>query len=557
MEKIWLKSYPQGIPAEIDPDANPSIVGMLEESCQQFHDRPAFYNLGVTITYGQLDQYTRAFAAYLQQALQLQQGDRIAIMLPNVLQYPIAMFGALRAGLIVVNVNPLYTPDELVFQLQDSGAETILVLENFAHTVEKVLQRVTMKNVIVCRIGDFSLLPKSWLIQFVLKYVQKKIPAWHIPQVISFKKMLKQGARAQFQTVTVALKDIAFLQYTGGTTGLAKGAILTHRNIMANIAQAKAWIGSKMVMGEEIIITALPLYHIFSLLVDCLLFVKLGGFDVLITNPRDIPGMIKEMAKFKFTTITGVNTLFWGLLKNSQFSKLDFSALKLALGGGMAVQEVVAEKWQQVTGVTLLESYGLTEASPGVAVNPVNLTAYNGSIGLPFPSTDVAILDEDGHELAVNQEGELAIKGPQVMQGYWNQPKETQKAFTKEGWLLTGDIASIDEQGFLRILDRKKDMIIVSGFNVYPNEVEDVLVKLPGVREAAVTGVADEHSGEVVKAYIIRDNPHLTAKEVVRHCREHLTSYKVPKKVEFCHDLPKSNVGKILRRALRDRVVEK
>src|SRR3990167_7653200 len=310
MEKIWLKSYPQGIPAEIDPDANPSIVGMLEESCQQFHDRPAFYNLGVTITYGQLDQYTRAFAAYLQQALQLQQGDRIAIMLPNVLQYPIAMFGALRAGLIVVNVNPLYTPDELVFQLQDSGAETILVLENFAHTVEKVLQRVTMKNVIVCRIGDFSLLPKSWLIQFVLKYVQKKIPAWHIPQVISFKKMLKQGARAQFQTVTVALKDIAFLQYTGGTTGLAKGAILTHRNIMANIAQAKAWIGSKMVMGEEIIITALPLYHIFSLLVDCLLFVKLGGFDVLITNPRDIPGMIKEMAKFKFTTITGVNTLF-------------------------------------------------------------------------------------------------------------------------------------------------------------------------------------------------------------------------------------------------------
>src|SRR3990167_1015666 len=478
-------------------------------------------------------------------------------MLPNVLQYPIAMFGALRAGLIVVNVNPLYTPDELVFQLQDSGAETILVLENFAHTVEKVLQRVTMKNVIVCRIGDFSLLPKSWLIQFVLKYVQKKIPAWHIPQVISFKKMLKQGARAQFQTVTVALKDIAFLQYTGGTTGLAKGAILTHRNIMANIAQGKAWIGSKMVMGEEIIITALPLYHIFSLLVDCLLFVKLGGFDVLITNPRDIPGMIKEMAKFKFTTITGVNTLFWGLLKNSQFSKLDFSALKLALGGGMAVQEVVAEKWQQVTGVTLLESYGLTEASPGVAVNPVNLTAYNGSIGLPFPSTDVAILDEDGHELAVNQEGELAIKGPQVMQGYWNQPKETQKAFTKEGWLLTGDIASIDEQGFLRILDRKKDMIIVSGFNVYPNEVEDVLVKLPGVREAAVTGVADEHSGEVVKAYIIRDNPHLTAKEVVRHCREHLTSYKVPKKVEFCHDLPKSNVGKILRRALRDRVVEK
>ncbi|OGT65112.1 MAG: long-chain-fatty-acid--CoA ligase [Gammaproteobacteria bacterium RIFCSPHIGHO2_12_FULL_45_9] len=553
MEKIWLNSYPQGIPAEIDPDASPSIVGMLEQSCQEFHDRPAFYNLGVTITYGQLDKYTRDFAAYLQQNLRLQKGDRIAIMMPNLLQYPIVMFGALRAGLIVVNVNPLYTAEELAFQLKDSGADTIVVLANFAHTVEKSLQITAVKNVIVCNIGDFSSLPKALLIHFVLKYIQKKIPDWHIPHYTSFKQTLKKGAKLSFQPVAVSLLDIAFLQYTGGTTGLSKGAILTHRNLMANIAQAKLWIGGQLKMGQEVIITALPLYHVFSLLVNCLLFVKLGGLDVLITNPRDIPNMVKEMGKFKFSTITGVNTLFLGLLKHSQFAKLDFSALRLALGGGMAVQRAVAEKWQQVTGVTLLESYGLTEASPGVSVNPVNLTAYNGSIGLPFPSTDVCILDEKGQELPPNQAGELAIKGPQVMQGYWNQPKETQKVFTKDGWLLTGDIASIDDKGFLYIHDRKKDMIIVSGFNVYPNEVEDILARMPGVREAAVVGIPDEHSGETVKAYIVRDNPHLTAQEVMQHCRKHLTSYKVPKKVEFRHDLPKSNVGKILRRALREK----
>lgn len=554
MDKIWLKSYMQGVPAEIDPDAYHSLIELFEKTYRQYADRPAFYNMGVTLTYAKLDQYSRDFAAYLQQGLKLKKEDRIAIMLPNILQYPIALYGALRAGLIVVNVNPLYTSDELAFQLKDSGATTIIALANFASTVEKALPHVpALKNIIITYLGDLFPAPKARLIDFVIKYIHKKIPQWHIPQAISFKKkVLAQGKEMRFTPVAITNQDIAFLQYTGGTTGIAKGAILTHRNIMANIQQASAWFNDIMDFGKEIIITALPLYHIFSLTANCLFFMKLGGLNVLVTNPRDIPGMIKDMKKFKFTAITGVNTLFNALIKNPKFAQLDFSALKLALGGGMAVQKAVAEKWQAITRTPLLEAYGLTETSPCVTINPANLQAYNGSIGLPVSSTDIGILDENGHEVPIGEVGELAVKGPQVTSGYWQNAVETQRAFTADGWFLTGDIASIDDQGYIRLLERKKDMILVSGFNVYPNEVEDVLVRVPGVREAAVIGVPDQNSGEAVKAFIVRENPELTTDEIVSFCRNHLTPYKIPKQIIFCEGLPKTNVGKILRRALRD-----
>lgn len=553
VEKIWLKSYPPGVPAEINPDAYQSIVELFKLSCQQYPDRPAFYNLGVTLSYAQIDEYSRAFAAYLQQELKLKKGDRIAIMLPNILQYPIAMFGALRAGLIVINVNPLYTADELVYQLNNSGTETIIALENFAATVQKASDRIpTLKNIIITKMGDMLSPLKAWIMNFLLKYVYKKVHHWTIPHAISFKAVFARGKDLPFREVSLNNQDIAFLQYTGGTTGVSKGAVLTHRNIIANLQQADAWFGSLLTEGQEVIITALPLYHIFSLTANCLFFSKIGGLNVLITNPRDIPGMIKEMKKFKFTAITGVNTLFNALIKNANFAKLDFSKLELALGGGMAVQRVVAEKWQEITKSPLLEAYGLTETSPCVTINPANLHAYNGTIGLPVPSTDICIFNEDGHEVPIGESGELAIKGPQVMKGYWQNPVETQKVFTKDGWLLTGDIACINEQGFLRILERKKDMILVSGFNVYPNEVESVLIEFPGIREVAVIGVPDEYSGEIVKAFIVKDNPNLTAADITKYAHEHLTPYKVPKLIEFCDELPKSNVGKILRRALRN-----
>jgi long-chain acyl-CoA synthetase len=550
VEKIWLKSYPAGVPAEINPDTYHSLVEVFDQSFRLYADLPAFYNLGTTITYRQLDAYSQAFAAYLQNELKLKKGDRIAIMLPNILQYPVALFGALRAGLTVVNVNPLYTAPELIHQLNDSGAETIVVLSSFAATVQKALPQVSLKHIIVTNLGDMFPFLKGLLTQFVLKYIKKKIPAWHIPHAIKFKQMMSAGAKLKFSPVDVSSQDIAFLQYTGGTTGVSKGAILTHRNIVANILQARAWFQSKIVPKKEIIITALPLYHIFSLTANCMYFSSIGGLNVLISNPRDIPQMLSEIGKFKFTTLTGVNTLFNGLLKNPAFAKLDFSGLKLSLGGGMAVQRIVAEKWQEITGHALLEAYGLTETSPCVSMNPLSTKGYNGTVGLPVSSTIVAVLDDDGHELSIGMPGELAIKGPQVMRGYWNNVKETEKVF-KNGWLLTGDIASVDEKGYIRILERKKDMILVSGFNVYPNEIEDALVTIPGVVEAAVVGVPDESSGEAVKALLVKDDPDLTSADVIECCRKMLTGYKIPKYVEFRQELPKTNVGKILRRTLR------
>jgi long-chain acyl-CoA synthetase len=553
VEKVWLKSYAPGVPAEINADAYRSIVEILEISCKEHQNRPAFYNLGKTLSYRELEEDTRKFAAFLQQELKLKKGDRLAIMLPNSLQYPIAMFGALRAGLIVVNVNPLYTVDELIHQMNDSGAVAIVAVANFASTVQKALVSIpTLKHVFITNMGDLLAPLKGFLVDFTLKHVYKKIPAWHIPHAINFKKALAQGKKLAFTPVEISNQDTAFLQYTGGTTGVSKGAILTHRNLIANIQQADAWFKSLLVDRQEIIITALPLYHIFSLTANCLYFTKLGGLNVLITNPRDIPGMIKELKKFKFTSITGVNTLFNALLKNSEFTKLDFSELHLALGGGMSVQRVVAEKWQEITRAPLLEAYGLTETSPCVTINPSNLKSFNGTIGLPVSSTEVCIFDDNGNEAPIGQPGELAVKGPQVMKGYWNNPAETTRVFTKDGWLLTGDIATIDENGYLRLLERKKDMILVSGFNVYPNEIEDVIARLKGVHEVAVVAVPDENSGEAPKAFIVKDDPNLTIADVIKYAREHLTPYKIPRHVEFVNELPKSTVGKILRRALRD-----
>jgi long-chain acyl-CoA synthetase len=557
VEKIWLKSYPQGIPAEINPDAYKSLGDIIEQTCKQFQNLPAFYNLGVTLTFQEIYTLSEAFAAYLQTVLNLKKGDRLAIMLPNVLQYPIVLFGALRAGLTVVNVNPLYTPPELIHQMRDSGAETIVVLTNFLNTVKEALPDTQLKHVIVSNMGDLFPQPKAFLINFFLKYIKKKIPNVKIRQAISFKSALAKGKDLTFKPVEISNQDIAFLQYTGGTTGVAKGAMLTHRNLVANVMQAEAWFNPILERGKEIIITALPLYHIFSLTANCLFIFKTGGLNVLITNPRDLPHMISEMNKFKFTAITAVNTLFNGLLKNPKFAELDFSKLKLGLGGGMAVLHAVAEKWQETTGMPILEAYGLTETSPCVTVNPPNSTRYNGTVGLPVSSTDVTIFDDEGNELGFNQSGELAIKGPQVMYGYWRNPIETQKVFTKDGWLLTGDIASVDGNGYVRILERKKDMILVSGFNVYPNEVEDVIARLEGVKEVAIVGIADEGSGEVVKAYIVKEDPNLTENDVLRYCHKNLTGYKIPKFVEFTQELPKSNVGKILRRALRNGTVPK
>ncbi len=553
MEKRWLQHYPAGVPAEINPDQYQSLVELFENSCEKYKNNPAFYNFGVHLTYQALNEDSRSFAAYLQQVLQLKKGDRLAIMLPNILQYPVVLFGALRAGLVVVNVNPLYTAPELSHQMRDSGAETIVVLENFVHTVEKCIQETQLKNVIVTRLGDYFSPLKALLTHLVLKYIHKKIPQWRLPQAHYFKKAMAQGKNLAFKPVPLQNQDLAFLQYTGGTTGVSKGAMLTHRNLIANMEQSYAWFNSKLPMGEGVIITALPLYHIFSLMVNCLLFTtKIGGINVLITNPRDVPKMIAEMSKFKFSGITGVNTLFNALLKNPRFAALDFRYLRLTIGGGMAVQRTVGEEWQKVTGCVLTEGYGLTETSPCVAANPVDAESFSGTIGYPLPSTEICILDDNDQMLPPGQKGEVAVKGPQVMQGYWRQLGETENAFDKNGWFLTGDIGAMDEQGCFRILERKKDMILVSGFNVYPNEVEEVLAAIPGVLEAAVVGVADDATGEAVKAFIVKNNESLKVEDVIHACRESLTPYKVPKFVQFCKELPKTNVGKILRRALRE-----
>ena len=552
MEKIWLKSYPPGVPAEIDVNEFRSLGDLFDRSVKRFADKTAYVCMGKAITYAELDAASARFGAFLQRDLGLPKGTRVALMMPNVLQYPIAMFGALRAGYTIVNVNPLYTARELEHQLKDSGAEAIVILENFAHTLEQVRAQVPIRHVIVTSLGELLGFPKGAIVNFVVRRVRKLVPPWTLDGHLSFGDALARGAAHALQPVEVGHEDAAFLQYTGGTTGVAKGAVLTHRNIVANLQQAHAWISPVVTEGREIIITALPLYHIFSLTANCLTFIKIGATNVLIPNPRDIPGFIKELAKHRFTVITGVNTLFNALLNNPEFAKLDFSSLRVALGGGMAVQQAVAEKWKKITGVALVEAYGLTETSPAVTINPLDLKAFNHSIGLPISSTEVSIRDDDGIEQAIGQRGELCVRGPQVTPGYWNRPEETRRVFTADGFLRTGDIAVMDDKGFVTLVDRKKDMILVSGFNVYPNEVEDIVANHPGVLEVAAIGVPDERSGEAVKIFVVRKDPALTAEALIAHCRENLTGYKVPHHVEFRDELPKSNVGKILRRELRE-----
>jgi len=553
-ERPWLQSYPASIPAEIDVNEYRSVAAVFETSVAKFGDRPAYCNFGKTLTYREAGELARHFAAYLLGELQLKKGDRVALMMPNCLQYPIATFGVLLAGMTVVNVNPLYTPRELRHQLIDSGASAIVVIDNFGKTVQEVLADTPLKQVITTGLGDMLGFPKGPLVNFVLKYVKKLVPDYDIPNAVRFRDTLTLGRLHTLPQIDIEPDDIAFLQYTGGTTGVAKGAMLTHRNLVANMLQAGAWIAAtgKLEEGKEVIITALPLYHIFALTANGLVFMKLGGLNHLISNPRDMPGFVKELKKTRFTAFTGVNTLFNGLLNTPGFEQVDFSSLKFTLGGGMAVQRAVAERWKQVTGVTLVEAYGLTETSPAACINPLTLREYNGAIGLPIPSTDACVKDDQGQTLAPGEVGELCIKGPQVMKGYWRRPEETAGAIDADGWLHTGDMARMDPQGFFYIVDRKKDMILVSGFNVYPNEVEDVIAMMPGVLEVAAVGVPDEKSGEVVKVVIVKKDPNLTAEDVKAHARANLTGYKHPRIVEFRKELPKTNVGKILRRELRD-----
>jgi long-chain acyl-CoA synthetase len=548
--KPWLNHYPSGVPEYIDLDEFHSIVDVLEKSCEKYRDNTAFICMGTRITYGELDQLSRNFAAALQ-TRGLKQGDRVALMMPNILQYPVALFGILRAGLTVVNTNPMYTPRELRHQLLDSGARAIVVVENFAHVLQEVRDEVPLEHVFTTGIGDMLDFPKGTVVNFVLKYVKKLVPAWKLPDARKFTEVLVEGSKLPMQQVNVGFEDIAFLQYTGGTTGVAKGAMLTHRNLVANMLQARAWLGD-MEVGGEFIITALPLYHIFALTANCLTHMSLGSENLLITNPRDMPGFVKEMSRYPFTAITGVNTLFNALLNTEGFTDIDFSHLKTTLGGGMAVQRAVADRWKKVTGVTLVEAYGLTETSPAACINPMDMAEYNGCIGLPISSTECMIMAEDGREAPQGEPGELCVRGPQVMKGYWQRPEATAEVLTPEGWLRTGDIAIMTPEGYFKIVDRKKDMILVSGFNVYPNEIEDVIALHPKVLEVAAIGVPDEHSGEAVKVCVVKRDASLTADELKAFCSENLTGYKRPRHVEFFDDLPKSNVGKILRKDLRD-----
>ncbi|RMH90817.1 long-chain-fatty-acid--CoA ligase [Lysobacter pythonis] len=553
-ERPWRANYPKGVPHEIDPDSYASINAVVGHAIGRFRDKPAFHSMGKEISYDEFDKLSARFASFLLDDLKLAKGDRVAIMMPNCLQQPIATFGVLRAGLTVVNVNPLYTARELHHQLVDSGTTTIIVIDNFGHTLAEIVKDTPVKHVITTGLGDMLGGLKGALVNFVVKYVKKMVPAYRIDGAIRFRDALARGQDKALPKAEVSSQDLAFLQYTGGTTGIAKGAMLTHRNLVANMLQARAWIADNAKDGEETIITALPLYHIFALTANGLTFMELGAKNVLITNPRDMPGFVKELGKHRFTAMTGVNTLFNGLLNSPGFADLDFSHLKLTLGGGMAVQRTVAERWKKTTGCTLAEAYGLTETSPAVCINPLDLAEYNGSIGLPVPSTDVCIKDEEGNTLPMDgvAVGELCVKGPQVMKGYWQRPDETEKVMDAEGWLHTGDMARIEPTGYVYIVDRKKDMILVSGFNVYPNEVEDVLAAMPGIAEVAAVGVPDERSGETVKVVIVKKDPALTAEQVKAYAKENLTGYKRPHIVEFREELPKTNVGKILRRELRD-----
>ncbi|MCU8092214.1 long-chain-fatty-acid--CoA ligase FadD [Shewanella sp. SM20] len=552
MDQPWINHLPEDVPAEINVEQYSSLVDMFETAVAKYEDQPAFINMGATLTYRKLEERSRAFAAYLQNELKLEKGDRVALMMPNLLQYPIALFGVLRAGMVVVNVNPLYTPRELKHQLIDSGAKAIVVVSNFARTLEEVVEQTPVESVIITSLGDQLSAPKRTLVNFVVKYIKKLVPKYDLPHALSMRDTLSTGRRMQYIKPEVTNDDLAFLQYTGGTTGVSKGAMLTHGNIVANVLQADGAYSPALNDGSEFVVTALPLYHIFALTVNCLLFLHKGSQNLLITNPRDIPGFVAELKKYPFTALTGVNTLFNALVNSDDFSLLDFSRLKLSIGGGMAVQKAVADKWQTITKTRLLEGYGLTEASPLLTCCPYNLDGYNGSIGFPAPSTLIQIRNDDGKVLAQGETGELFGKGPQVMKGYWQRPEETAKVIDTDGWLATGDIGYMDEKGFFYIVDRKKDMILVSGFNVFPNEVEEVVALHPKVIEVAAVGVPNDASGELVKVFVVAKDKSLTAEDIIKHCRIHLTGYKVPKLVEFRDELPKTNVGKILRRELRD-----
>ncbi|MBQ0725299.1 MAG: AMP-binding protein [Cycloclasticus sp.] len=551
MDRPWLSSYPQGVNADIDIDKYNSVVEIFDSSVKEYASRPAFSNFGKTLSYSEFEQATTCLAAYLQKTLGLEKGDRVAIMMPNLLQNPVSIFGVLRAGLTVVNTNPLYTARELRHQLKDSGAKAIIVVENFAHTVQAVLDDTDVEHVIITKMGDMLDFPKAVIINLVVKYLKKIVPPYSIDGAVSFKEALSTCSTLSLNPVPLNHDDIAFLQYTGGTTGVAKGAVLTHKNMVANMLQSAEWIKNDVVLGEEVIITALPLYHIFSLTANCLVFMEAGAHNVLITNPRDFIGFVKELKKTPFTAITGVNTLFNALLNTEGFADIDFSKLKLTLGGGMSVQAAVATQWKKTTGCTLVEAFGLTETSPAVCINPLNLKDYNGSIGLPISSTYCQLIGADGQVVLIGEAGELCVKGPQVMRGYWNLPDETSQAFTADGWLKTGDVAKMDDAGFFYIVDRIKDMIIVSGFNVYPNEVEGVIVEHPGVLECGVIGVKDKLRGESVKAFVVKKDEALTAAELLDFCRQQLTAYKTPDEIVFIKELPKTNVGKVLRRELR------
>jgi long-chain acyl-CoA synthetase len=551
MEKIWLKNYPKGIPAEINMQEYSSIMQVFDEACQKYSSRKAFTNMGVSLTYSELSEKVDQFASFLQNELKLNQGDRIAIQMPNMLQFPIAVFAALRVGLIVVNTNPLYTASEMLHQFNDSEAKAVIIMTNYAHLLEQILKQTKIESVVVTGLSELFPFPKNVLISSVLKYVKKMVPDYNLPHAYGFRQALEIGAQKKCRPVTSTHEDVAFLQYTGGTTGVSKGAVLTHSNIIANMLQICWWMKPKLHEGQETCIAPLPMYHIFSLTVNCLSFLRYGTQNILITNPRDLPALIKDMKAQPFTLMTGVNTLFNGLMHRPEFSTLDFSKLKLSVGGAMALQRTVTERWKELTHSVLVEGYGLTEASPVVCCNPIDGTDKVGTIGFPVPSTDIKLVDDDDNIVGPGQPGELCARGPQVMKGYWKRQDETDKVM-KDGWLHTGDIATIDNDGYVKIVDRKKDMILVSGFNVYPNEVEDAIASHPGVLEVAAIGVADEHSGEVVKVFVVKKNPSLTAQEVIAHAKKTLTNYKVPRHVEFRTELPKTNVGKILRRALRE-----
>ena len=557
MEKLWLNSYEQGVNAEIDITQYSSISDVFRQSVEKFAHQPAFQNMGKTLTYAEVGKLAENFASYLQNVLKLPRGERVAIMLPNLLQYPIALFGILQAGLVAVNTNPLYTPRELEHQLKDSGATTIIVLENFANTLELVLPRTQIKHVIVASVGEMFGFFKGTLMNFVLRKIKKMVPEYRISGAIPFQTTLKEGAAHTFRPVTLTREDTALLQYTGGTTGVAKGAILSHGNICANMLQAKEWIKNQLREGKETVIAALPLYHIFALTVNLMIFTNAGSKIILITNPRDMKGFIGELKKERISVFIGVNTLFNGMVNQPDFAAVDFSNLRLTLGGGMATQKAVAEKWKKITGTPIVEAYGLTEASPGVCCNPLNIEAYSGGIGLPVPSTEVELRDADGKEVPVGQPGELWVRGPQVMKGYWNRPEETAKTIDARGFLETGDIAVMDEKGWLKLVDRKKDLIVVSGFNVYPNEIEEVVSHNDKVMEVACIGVPNEKTGEALKVFVVKKDPSLTKEELIAFCRSELTAYKVPKDIEFRDELPKSNVGKILRRELREQAQNK